>query len=212
MVIQTCDADNVAFLVALNAHDGEEVWRTSRATNRSFSTPVLMDTDHRQELVLNGHFGPAAYDPLSGRELWSCTGGSGRGTPTVVSAQGMAIVISGRSRGDGDMMAIRLGGEGDVTETHRVWNIERGGRDLPSPIVVEDYLVTVNIRPGLATCYEVATGKELWKHRLQGKFSSSPIAVKGLVYVLTESGETYVIEPGPRYREVARNRIMTGKA
>ena len=105
------------------------------------------------------------------------------------------------------MMAVRPGGAGDITTTHRVWQIKRGGRDLPSPLVVGDYLFTVNLRPGIATCYEVATGKELWKRRLVGNFSASPIAAAGLIYVVNESGETFVIKPGPQYDEVARNRL-----
>ena len=106
------------------------------------------------------------------------------------------------------MIAMRPGGKGDVTNSHVVWrSTRRGGRDLPSPIVVGDYLVVTRLRPGLASCYDVATGKELWTHRMEGGFSSSPIAVNGLVYATDESGITSVIRPGKTFELLATNQI-----
>lgn len=207
LVVQTCDADNVAFVAALDKRTGDEVWRTPRYRSRSFSTPVLIDAPGRKELVLNGHDGVHAYNPRTGEELWYCTGGSGRGTPTVVSSHGLVFAISGRCRSENDLMAVRPGGTGDVSATNVAWRAGRSGRDLPSPIVVGDYLFTVNLRPGIATCYEAPTGKVLWKRRMSGNYSASPIAANGLIYVINEAGETTVIELGPEYREVARNRL-----
>ena len=83
----------------------------------------------------------------------------------------------------------------------------RGGRDLPSPIVVGDYLVVTRLRPGLASCYDVATGKELWTKRMDGGFSSSPIAVNGLIYATDENGITSVIRPGKTFELLATNRV-----
>ena len=207
LVIQTCDGDNLAFVAAFDKQTGQEVWRTERPAMRSFSTPVLIDTPQRRELVINAHDGMRAYDPTTGSELWYVTGASGRGTPSVVPGAGLVLSLSGRSQGESDLMAVRPGGTGDVTASGLAWQAKRGGRDLPSPIVVDDYLCTVNLRPGIAACYEVATGRELWKQRLTGNFSASPIAVDGLVYLLNESGETYVVKPDREYREVARNRL-----
>jgi len=207
LVIQACDADNDAFLVAIDKQSGAEVWRTPRPKSRSFSTPLLINTGARRELVINGHSGMRSYDPSTGKELWFCTGGSGRGTPTVVTGRGLVIVLSGRTRGDGDLMAFRPGGSGDVTVTHNAWHVRRGGRDLPSPIVVDDFLIVANLRTGIGSCYDVTTGKLHWKNRLHGRFSASPIETGGLVYILSESGETIVIKPDREYREVARSRL-----
>ena len=206
-VIQACDGDNDAFLVAVERATGKIRWRQPRRKSRGFSTPLLVNVDQRQELVLNGHFGVHAYDPHTGSELWFCEGGSGRGTPSVTSGHNLIFAISGRSRGVGDLMAIRPGGRGAVAATHLTWQAQRGGRDLPSPLLVDDYLVAVNLRPGVATCYDARTGKLLWKQRLGGNFSSSPIAAGGNVYLQNERGETTVIRPGPTYRELARNGL-----
>ena len=208
-VIQTCDGDNDAFLIALDQVTGKQRWRQARPKHRSFSTPMVIRVDRKQELVLNGHLGVHAYDPQTGRELWFCAGGSGRGTPSVTSGHNLVFAISGRSRGNGDLMAIRPGGRGAVAATHLAWQTQRGGRDLPSPLLVGDYLMAVNLRPGVATCYHAPTGKLLWKQRLAGNFSASPVAAGGNVYMQSEQGETIVIRPAERYQEIARNRLPT---
>jgi outer membrane protein assembly factor BamB len=65
----------------------------------------------------------------------------------------------------------------------------------------------VSTLSGIVTCYDAKTGKEHWRERLGGQFSSSPIAISGLVYQQSEAGETVVIEPGPSLRIVARNLL-----
>lgn len=108
---------------------------------------------------------------------------------------------------DGDIYAVRPGGAGDVTTTHMAWHSPRkGGRDQPSPILVGEYLIVANMA-GITTCYHSANGKELWKDRLRGAFTSSPIAAGGLVYFQNEAGETFVLEPGPKMKLVAENTL-----
>jgi outer membrane protein assembly factor BamB len=111
----------------------------------------------------------------------------------------------------GDVYAVRPGGDGDVTQTHRVWHTpRRGGRDFPSPIVLDGQLLVPNMQ-GILTSYDSDTGKEIWKDRLGGNFSAAPIAYKGLAFFLNEStGETTVIKPGPKYNPVAKNVLNKG--
>jgi outer membrane protein assembly factor BamB len=88
-----------------------------------------------------------------------------------------------------------------------VWHTPRkGGRDQPSPILVGNHLIVADMK-GIATCYDSASGKELWKDRLRGAFSSSPIAAGGLVYFQNEAGETFVLEPGPKMKVIAENTL-----
>ena len=137
-----------------------------------------------------------------------CKSFNGRGTPTPVFANGLIHVVNGKS---GDVYSIRPGGSGDVTTTHMAWHTPRsGGRDLPSPIVVNNFLFVVSLRPGIATCYNATTGKELTRLRLEGNFSSSPIAAGGLIYVPNEAGEIFVIKPGEKMEVVAKNSVGAG--
>jgi outer membrane protein assembly factor BamB len=132
----------------------------------------------------------------------------GRGEPTVFPGKELMYVVNGNA---GDVYAVRPGGSGDVTASHMAWHTPRkGGRDQPSPIVVGNYLLVTDMK-GLATCYETTGGKELWKERLNGEFSSSPIAAGGLVYYQSDAGETFVIEPGPALKVVAENTVGPGE-
>ena len=144
------------------------------------------------------------YDPATGRELWFCKSPNGRGTPVPAYGNGLLYVISGLP---GDIYAVRPGGEGDVTNSRMVWHTpRRGGRDIPSPILVDRFLLVSNMT-GVGTCYDATDGKELWKERLEGNFSASPIAIDGLIYIQNEVGETLVIKPGEKLDIVARNDL-----
>ena len=83
--------------------------------------------------------------------------------------------------------------------------------DCPSPIVVGDYII-VSDMDGVATCYDAGDGHIYWKERLGGKYSGSPIAANGLVYILNEAGVTKVIKPGPQLEVVAENPLPAAKS
>ena len=207
-VVQNCDAQGKSSLVALDARSGEVVWRTERVEKPrgGWSTPIVIDTGERRELVMNGEFGVRGYDPDSGRELWFCKGFNGRGTPIPAWGHGLLVTVNGKP---GDIYAVRPGGSGDVTKTRMAWHTKRrGGRDLSSPILVRDFIFVVSMS-GTATVYDAKTGRELWKEKLGGKFSASPISAGGLVYVQSEAGETFVIELGEKPKVVARNKLDT---
>jgi outer membrane protein assembly factor BamB len=208
MVIQNCDADVNAQLIAFDKRTGNEIWKTKRREHRGWSTPIFVDVDGRQELVLNGHEGVQGYDPKTGAELWFCKGFAGRGEPTVTPAGKLLCVVNGQP---GDFYAVKPGGSGDVTATHMAWHTPRkSGRDTPSPIVVGKYIIVCSL-DGIASCYDAENGEVYWKERISGKFSASPIAAKGLVYFLNEAGKTFVIEPGETLKVVAENEIPAGK-
>jgi outer membrane protein assembly factor BamB len=207
LVVQNCDADVDANIVAFNKHTGEQVWKSKRRDHRGWSTPIIINAGSRREIVLNGDEGVQAYDPVSGRDLWFCKGFNGRGEPTVTPAGELLCVVNGKA---GDFYAVRPGGDGDVTESHMAWHTPRkGGRDCPSPIVVGQYIIVCDMG-GIATCYDAADGHIYWKERLPGKYSGSPIAANGLVYFLNEEGTTVVIKPGPALEIVAENPVPAG--
>jgi outer membrane protein assembly factor BamB len=102
---------------------------------------------------------------------------------------------------------VKPGGEGDVTQSHMAWHSPRkAGRDQPSPIVANDVMIVVSM-DGVGCGYDAKTGRELWKERLGGKFTSSPIAVGDLVYFQSDSGETVVLKAGAKFEVVARNAL-----
>ncbi len=206
LVLQNCDAEGPCSLVALNKSTGEPVWTAKRANAQrgGWSTPILIETPGRRELVLSGEPGVNAYDPATGRELWFCKSFAGRGEPVPVFARGMLYVVSGLA---GNTYAVRPGGNGDVTATHRVWDAKRfGGRDQPAPAVVGDF-VLISSMSGVLTTYDASTGEIHFTERLGLPVTASPLTANGLVYFLAENGDVMVIKPGKMIEVVARNSI-----
>lgn len=224
LVIQNCDnsgvaglkgekADTVAAqaLIALDKKTGREVWRSERNQGKGFSTPLLMTMPGgRVDLVLNGPHGVWGYDPRTGKEIWHCERHKGQGNALFGEAMPVfdrekMILMSGRP---GPMIAVRLGGSGDVTKTHILWDVPRKTpRDVNSPILWKD-LLYVGDRDGNVTCHDAATGAVVYKERAGKKcFSASPISVQGKLLFLTEDGTTLVIEPGRELKVLARNSL-----
>lgn len=211
LVIQNCDSVDDPYLLGVDKKTGKTTFKTPRPKSQrgGWSTPVLVDAKGHKELVLNGESAVVGYDPVSGKELWTCKPFNGRGEPTATPGNGLVFMVNGLQ---GDIYALRPGGSGDVTKSHMAWHTPRkGGRDQPSPILVGNFL-TVLTMDGMATGYAADTGKELWKERLQGRFTSSPIAAGGLVYFQNEGGQTYVLEPGSTLKMIARNDLGAPKS
>ena len=205
-VIQNCDAQGEASLVAIDLKSGGIVWQTPRQVppRGGWSSPVLVDAGSHRELVLNGEEVVTGYDPTSGKKLWTCKAFNGRGEPTVTAGNGLLYVVNGKP---GDFYALRPGGEGDVTQSHMAWHTPRkSGRDQPSPIVVGDFVIVISM-DGFGFCYDSKGGKELWKERLGGNHVASPIAANGLAYFQDEAGKTTVIKPGPKLEIVTENTL-----
>jgi outer membrane protein assembly factor BamB len=209
MVVQNCDAEGPSKLVAIDIKTGESIWETKREDKPKggWSTPILIEHDGKEELVLNGEFGVRGYDPKTGKELWFCKAFNGRGSPVPEFANGLVVVVNGKP---GDTYAVKPGGSGDVTETHMEWHSERrGGRDLPSPAVVGDF-VFVSAMDGIARCYDAKTGETYWTERLgvEGEFAASPLVANGLIYLQNVyGGGNVVIKPGKKLEIVSENSV-----
>jgi outer membrane protein assembly factor BamB len=204
LVIQNCDNDVGACLIAFDKRTGKQVWRTERPAHRGWSTPVLLETETRTELLLNGDTGVTAYNPANGGQLWFCKSFNGRGEPTVTPGRELVYLVNGKA---GDVYAVKPGGDGDVTSTHMAWHTpRRSGRDLPSPILVDNYLIVVSMS-GIASCYDAQSGAVLWTQRLGGNYSASPIALRGVALFVSEEGKTLAIEPGPQPKILAESSV-----
>ncbi|KPJ72897.1 MAG: hypothetical protein AMS14_06970 [Planctomycetes bacterium DG_20] len=204
-VIVCCDHDGRSFIAAVDAATGEFRWRAPRACSRQFATPLLIAHNGQPQVVVNGRT-VVAYDPDTGRQLWSCRGMKEFCSPSAVYHGGLVYVASGRS---GPAAAIDPSGRGDVTETHVRWYLPIGGPYVPSPLVYP-FLVLPGDNGTLR--FVDSRGKVVLKERVRGHFCSSPLGADGKIYWTSETGDTYVIEVArpqgtPAIKVLARNPL-----
>ncbi|HEX4148241.1 MAG TPA: PQQ-binding-like beta-propeller repeat protein [Pirellulales bacterium] len=195
-----------AFLAALDGATGEVVWRVrlSAQNQTSYGTPIVVQAAGRPQLIVPGGSAIVAYSPFDGHQIWRCRWPLARAANSVVACDNW-VVASGADP-DRQTICIRADGENDVTDSHVAWSIKNRGADVPSPLVVERRLVLVE-DGGVASCFSIESGKLLWRHRLAGNFTASPIAIGNYVYAVNESGRTFVFRVAPKFELVAENDL-----
>ena len=207
-VIVYQDQNRGSFIAAYDMRTGEQAWRTPRDASVGWGTPVAVRVGGRDEIIVNGQRAVIAYDPAEGQELWRCAGTTREVVPTPVVGFGMVFCSSGRA---GPTLAIRPGGNGDVTDTHLSWRSPRGSPFVPSPILYGDHLYTVNDMASIVTTFEASSGRVTSQGRLgvarREGFSSSPVAVDGKVFFTNDEGETFVLRAGPEFELLHVNDI-----
>jgi outer membrane protein assembly factor BamB len=208
-VIINCDGGDAAYVTALDANTGEVQWRSDRPENSgkkfAFSTPLPVNVNGRTQIVSAGAGCVAAYDPATGREVWRVDYPGGYSVvPRPAFGHGLVFVSSGYDQPV--LYAIRADGNGNVTDTHVAWTLERNAPLNPSPLLVGDELYIVSDR-GVAMCVDARSGEVHWQERLGGNYSSSPVYGDGKIYFLNETGQTTVIAPGKEFRELAVNSL-----
>jgi outer membrane protein assembly factor BamB len=208
-LIFACDGASKPFVVALNKGDGKLLWKTERKTEAkkkfSFSTPLLITFNGREQVISAGSGAVCAYDAKTGKELWRVRYGEGYSVvPRPVFGHGLVFLSSGFDRPV--VMAIRPDGSGDVTETHVAWTLTKGGPTTPSLLLVSQELYMVS-DGGIASCVDAMTGQVHWQERLGGDYSASPLHAAGRVYFLNEQGTTVVIKASKEFEKLATNPL-----
>ena len=211
LLIFSCDGADTAFVVALDKQTGKVRWKTPRRRpfDQAYSTPLVIRVGDRDELVSVGAYRAAAYDPLTGREIWrvSYPVSFPEGFSNVMRpVYGHGLVFISGGFNEPSFLAVGADGTGDVTKTHVAWTLKRGAPFTPSPLFVGDELYIVN-DTGIALCLDAKTGTAHWQQRLAGNYSASPIFADGRIYFLSEEGVATVIAPGTAFRKLATNEL-----
>ena len=208
LLIVNCDGNGgEAYVVALDTATGKTRWRTSRRrpADQAYSTPLVITVNQQDQLVSVGAYRAAAYDPLTGQEIWRVSYGDGfSNVPRPVFGHGLVVIATGFQTPS--LMAVRPDGKGDVTRTHVAWTITRGAPYTPSPLLVGDDVYYVS-DTGVLSLADLPSGQVVWQQRLGGNYSASPVLADGRVYFQSEEGMTTVIAPGREFRRLATNRL-----
>jgi outer membrane protein assembly factor BamB len=216
LVILWCGPGERQFLVALDKETGRKVWqhdepggefgKNASAWAGTWATPLLARVGDHEELIQPMPEKIKAFDPKDGKELWSCAGLSKLvyASP-VCSADGIVVVFCGYG---GPAVAVRAGGRGDVTSTHRLWlSKAKNPQRIGSPVLRGDYCYLISA-PGRAQCFELKSGKDLWAAEdLGGQTWSTPVLVGDKLLLPDMKGTVHVLEAAPTYRLLGRNSV-----
>jgi outer membrane protein assembly factor BamB len=214
-VLHGMKTDDPSYLLRIDKKSGKTVWKVERPTDAvsespdAYTTPALLQYGTTTEIVVSGADVVTGHDPATGKELWRLKGLNPGNDPynrivaSPLVAGGLVVAPSRQS----PVIAIRTGGRGDITQTHKAWQFSRGP-DVPTPVSdgTHVFLVTDN---GIVYTLDLKTGAVLWgPTRLKsGTYSASPVVADGRVYVTNEDGVTSVFAAGPKFELLAENAL-----
>jgi len=239
LLIMNFDGSDHQFIIALDKKTGKTAWRQQRSIDykdlgpdgkpqaegdfrKAFSTPHVGTLDGKAVLVSQGAKAAYGYEPHTGKELWRVeerTSHSASSRP--ISGHGLVYLATGWSKGQ--LLAIRPGtkaGEAiDVNETATppegtqlsiAWKSKRNVPRKPSLVLVNDLLFGIEDDGGMVSCVEAKTGAEIWRERVGGNHSASPLFSEGRLYFFADDGKTTVLEAGRQFKKLAENKLDGG--
>jgi len=187
-----------AKLLALNAKTGAQLWRTIRNVKISWASPVIINSENRDEIILAADPFVSSYDPETGKELWKLDCISGEVGPSVGYADGIVFSVNEYSK----LAAIKVTG----TTPEIIWEDEEYLSDVPSPVATAD-LLFLPTSWGAVVCYEAKTGTKLWEQEYDYGFYSSPILAEDKVYMIDRAGVMHIVKAGKTFELVSSNPL-----
>lgn len=175
----------------------------------SWADPLLRKADARYELLMAYPGRACAFDPMTGKELWTCEGLNPLIYNSPLYADGKMIAFGGYG---GQGLAVKTGGSGDVTKTHRVWHLPKVSQRIGSGVVHEGHHYILS-DGGIAECRDLKTGEMVWNERLKGpgptgqNWSSIVLTADGLCYAVNQGGDAFIFRASPKFELLATNSL-----
>lgn len=226
LLILTFDGINEQFVTALDKKTGKTVWKTNRTTDygdldkegkptrdgdmrKAYHTPTVFQIAGKDQLLSVGSRAAFAYDPTTGKELWTIRHGGFNAAPRVLKLDDMLFINTGSERSH--MLGVRIDDKmtGDITESHVVWDRDKRNASEASPVMVNGILFQIT-RGGVVSAVEAKTGKDLWEDRFQGQHLPSGIAAGDRIYYCNDRGQTNVIRAADKFELLATNQLEGG--
>lgn len=225
LLLMHFDGSDHQFVVALNKNTGKTVWQTNRSIDfqdldkngkpaaegdlrKAFSTPHVVQLNGRWEMISLGAKAAYSYDPFTGKELWRVEE-RGQHSASTRPVLGFGMIFYPTGFSNGQLYAVRTGGNGLITDTHVAWRLKRGASNKPSILLIDDLIYMIG-DTGIASCVEAKTGNIVWQQRIGGEYSASPVYADGKIWMFSEEGKTTVIKPGRTFEKLAENHLDDG--
>lgn len=216
LLIFHMDGFDYQYAIALDRQTGKTVWRADRRVEygtddgdqyKAFSTPLIITFEGRDQLISPASMACLSLDPMTGKELWRVRYREHSTTVRPLFDGQRLYLSTGFSKAK--MLAVRVDGTGDVTDTHLDWQQHKGVGSKPSPVLVGDDLWVIT-DDGILSRFNRHTGQSDWQHRLGGKFSASLVASKAHLVAVDHDGLGYVFSMGTQPQLVGENRLPEG--
>ena len=213
-VILIQDGMDRQYVVALDASTGETLWQTDRPAmdaadgdqKKAYCTPlVVRDANNRKQLICLASQWMVSLDPETGSELWRVRHGRGYSIVPHPVCDGRTVYFS-TGFGKPELWAVRIDGRGDVTDTHVRWVVKKSIPAKPSPVLDGERIYVVD-DGGVATSFDTGQGEVIWRRRLGGNFSSSPLLAAGRLYFANHDGRVTVLTADDRGEELAISEL-----
>jgi outer membrane protein assembly factor BamB len=225
LLILHFDGSDRQYVAAMDKRTGKTVWTTARSVDfndldpatgkpsiegdfrKAFSTPIIVDVGGKPVLVSLGSMAMYGYEPDTGKELWrvESIGGHSGSTRPVGDGRMVFTPISYTA----GIWAVRPDGRGAVTDSHVAWRYQPAAAKRSSLALVDGRIYSADEK-GVVVCLDARKGNELWKARLGGAFSASPVVAAGKLYFFDETGRSTVIEAAGKFQSVAVNKLDDG--
>ncbi len=189
-----------------NANDFRSDKQRSERLRGAWSTPIVLEVNGQFELVATLPRRVSGFDPATGKLLWTCGGGAPLAYASPIASDGVVVALGGYG---GASLAVRAGGRGDVTTTHRLWHKPSDSGWLGTGVAAKGLLYACNMG-GVLSCFDLQTGQELWKDRIGGgsTWASITRTADERMYLLTKAGTTTVFkDDASAFQQIAENRL-----
>lgn len=207
-LVHMFDHQGQSRILVFDKNTGEELWRKDRDEPTTWAMPLVTEVNGRAQIITSGSNRVRAYDLETGEVIWECGGLGLNAIPSPVREGDVVLAMTGFR--NGNLMAVRLGGEGDLTGTDAVvWQSRHGTSYTPQPLVHDGILYTLMDR-GMLSAFDAATGEPHYlEQRLPrgSQFKASPVGADGKIYLAGESGDVYVVRMGPEFELLATNTL-----
>lgn len=205
LVIVNGDHDGDSYVAALENSTGKQVWKVPREhKTRSYCTPLIRNIAGQDQLVMSGSKRVVGLDPHTGETLWFIEGPTEQFVASMVYDGREFYMAAGFPTHH--VLSIRPDGKGNVTDTHVTWHSTEAKCYVPSPVVIDRFLMVADDR-GTANCFDTETGDRLWQDRMGNHYSASLISAGGLAYFVADDGTTKVTRPGPKLEVLNENPL-----
>ncbi len=202
------DHDGPSYLLCVDRLNGKTRWKSPREPRVSWTTPLYLKHQDKEQIIISSNGIIEAYQLSSGKRIWWFDDIQKNTVASPSSTQDLVIAASSYPKQN---LAIRLGGEGNITDTHLKWRAKSVTSSFASPLIHNKMVYFIN-RAGTLQAQKLRDGTQCWEHKLPDGCWASPLAAKDRIYFFCKNGETVVIEPSEtKPKVIAKNKITVAE-